>query len=388
MDFDTPIDRRGTRSNKWDEMEATYGVSPEDGIPMWVADMDFHPPACVQRAVDNIAAHGIYGYSGNKEPYIEAVCWWMQTRHGWSPDPAGVFSAVGLVNAVGLCLDAWSEPGDRVLVMAPVYHAFGRVIKAARREMVELPLQLADHFELDFDAWEAMMTGQEKILILCSPHNPAGRVWSRAELEQIADFARRHDLILLADEVHHDLVFPGHSHIAMPRIEGVEDRLVMLSAASKTFNLAGAYLGQVLILDKELQRDFRSRIQAFSIATNMFGVPMTEAAYSPEGAEWVDALVDYLDANRKLWEDGINTLPGVRAVPLQATYLSWVDFNGTGMTMEEITRRIQKEARVAPSLGPQFGLGGEGFMRFNLGTQRANVAEAVARLQAAFGDLQ
>ena len=223
---------------------------------------------------------------------------------------------------------------------------------------------------------------------LCSPHNPAGRVWSRAELEQIADFTRRHNLILLADEVHHDIVFPGHKHIAMPHIEGIEDRLVMLSAASKTFNLAGAYLGQVLILDKPLQREFRNRIQAFSIATNMFGVPMTRAAYSPEGAEWVDTLVTYLDENRRLWEDGINALPGVRAVPLQATYLSWVDFTATGMDMKEITRRIQKDARIAASHGPQFGLGGEGRMRFNLGTQRANIIEALSRLHDAFGDLQ
>jgi len=388
MNFDEPIDRRGTDCNKWDDMERVYGISPDDGIAMWVADSDFRPPACVQRAVQKIADHGVYGYGGDQDAYREAVCWWMDTRHGWRPDPSAIFATYGLVNAVGLCLHTWSDPSDAVVVMAPVYHAFGRVIRAAKREMVELPLRMGDHAELDIEAWDAMMTGREKILILCSPHNPAGRVWTRAELEAIAAFCRRHDVLLISDEVHADMIFPGYAHTAMPLVEGVEDRLVILQAASKAFNLAGAYLGQAIIPDPKLQKDFVQTIRAFSISTNLFAVPMTTAAFSPEGAAWIDAQMDYLDKNRAEWEAGINALPGVRAVPLQATYLSWVDFRGTGMSQDEVNARVHKTARLAVHPGTDFGLGGEGFMRFNIGTQRANITEALSRLHDAFGDLQ
>ncbi len=388
MDFDEKIDRRGTNCNKWDHMERVYGVSPDDGIAMWVADSDFRPPACVQRAVQKITDHGVYGYGGDKDAYRQAVCWWMEHRHGWRPEPEMVFATSGLVNAVGLCLHSWSDPGDRVLVMSPHYHAFGRVVRGAQRELVELPLRVENDFDLDVHAWDAMMTGAEKILILCSPHNPTGRVWSRAELMEIADFVRRHDLLLVSDEVHADLIYPGHSHAAMPLVDGVEDRLVVLHSASKPFNLAGAYLGQAIIPDPKLRAVFAKTCLGLGISPNMFGVPMTTAAFSPEGAKWIDAQMDYLDANRAAWEDGINALPGVRAVPLQATYLSWVDFRGTGMTQAEVNGRVYKDARIAAHAGTDFGLGGDGFMRFNIGTQRANITEALSRLHDAFGDLQ
>ena len=186
--FDEEIERVGTHSSKWDMMETIYGVSPEDGIAMWVADMDFRPPDCVQRAVQAMSDHGVYGYFGNDAPYREAICWWMCERHGWEPDPASILTTNGIVNGVGLAVDTWTDPGDGVVLFTPVYHAFGRVIRSAGREVVECPLAIEDGvYTYDFDAYDAAMTGREKMVVLCSPHNPGGRVWTREELRGVAD---------------------------------------------------------------------------------------------------------------------------------------------------------------------------------------------------------
>lgn len=389
MTFDEPIDRRGTHCVKWDMMEAFYGVSPKDGLAMWVADMEFRPPVCVQRALDGMLAHGVYGYFGEERDYLSAIRWWMQTRHGWSVDPSWVFTTHGLVNGTALCIDAFTAPGDGVVLMTPVYHAFARVIRAAGREVVECPLALQDgRYEMDFDRWDGMMTGTERMLILCSPHNPGGRVWTRAELQAVAAFARRHDLVIVSDEIHHDLVMPGHRHTPMALIDGIEDRLVMMTASTKTFNIAGAHIGNVIIAAPDLRATFAGRMAAMGISPNSFGMHMATAAYSPEGAAWVDDLCAYLDGNRRLFDAGMAAIPGVRSMPLEATYLAWVDFAGTGMSADEIARRIERDARIAANHGASFGAGGETFMRLNLAAPGAVIAEAVARLQSAFGDLQ
>ena len=389
MNFDEVIDRRGTHSQKWDMMEPLYGVSPEDGLAMWVADMDFRPPACVTDALRAMTDHGIYGYYGDDTGYRAAIQWWMDTRHGWQIAPEWIFTTHGLVNGTGLCVDTFTDPGDAVVLFTPVYHAFARVIRAAGREVRECPLADDEgRYEMDFAAWDAMMTGTERMLVLCSPHNPGGRVWTRAELEGVADFARRHDLILVSDEIHHDLLMPGQRHIPMAHVEGIADRLVMMTATTKTFNIAGAHVGNVIIPDEALRARFARRMGALGISPNSFGLRMAEAAYSPEGAAWVDALCAYLDDNRRLFDAGVNAIPGLRSMPLEATYLSWVDFSGTGMDRAEFTRRVEREARICVNHGPTFGTGGADFLRFNIATPRARVAEAVERLQAAFADLQ
>ena len=390
-DFDEIIARVGTRCSKWDDMQAAYGVSPDDGgLAMWVADMDFRPPAAVQRAVERVAAHGVYGYPGANRPYLEAIRWWMGHRHGWQVDTDWILTCAGLVNGVAMALDAFTQPGDGVIVMSPVYHAFARVIRASGRDLVELPLAQEDGlYRMDWTAWETRLTGRERMLILCSPHNPGGRVWTPGELRQVADFCIRHDLILLSDEIHDDLVMPGHAHrmtaLACPDIA---DRLVTLTAATKTFNIAGAHIGNAIIADDALRGRFKGALMARGISPGMLGMDMVAAAYSPEGAAWVDALVGYLDGNRRLFDDGVNAIPGLRSMPLQATYLSWVDFAGTGMAPAEFTARVEQGARIAANHGATFGTGGETFLRFNIATPRAHVAEAVERLQRAFADLQ
>lgn len=390
MDFDTKINRVGTHSAKWDAMEPLYGVPVSDGIAMWVADMDFKPPVCVQRALDGMMAHGVYGYYGDEEKYLDAIRWWMHTRHGWAVEREHIFTTHGLVNGTSMCVDAFTKPGDGVVLMTPVYHAFARVIKGAGRNVVECPLiNVNGHFEMDFAAWDAKMTGAEKMLILCSPHNPGGRVWSKAELAAVADFCVRHDLILVSDEIHHDLVMPGQKHYPMATaVAAISNRLVMMTATTKTFNIAGAHSGNVIIADPDLRKRFAERMNAMGISPNSFGLFMAEAAYSPEGAAWVDALVQYLDTNRQIFDAGVNAIPGVRSMPLQSTYLAWVDFSGTGMEPSEFISRVEKGAKIASNHGISFGAGGEYFLRFNLATPRSTIVEAVARLQKAFADLQ
>lgn len=390
MNFDEIIDRRGTHCSKWDTLEALYGLSPDDALAMWVADMDFRPPAAVQQALERMIRHGVYGYFGDERDYKAAICWWMQNRHGWAVEPEWIFTANGLVNGTALCVDTWTEPGDAVALMTPVYHAFFRVIRANGREVRELPLKNANNrYEMDFEAWDRLMTGREKMLILCSPHNPGGRIWSREELEGVAAFAERHNLIVVSDEIHHDLVYPGNRHTPMAvAAPGIADRLVMMSAATKTFNIAGAHVGNVIIADEKLRKAFAQRMMALGISPNSFGMQMVTAAYSPEGAEWVDALMDYLEGNRRIFDEGINTVPGLRSMPLEGTYLAWVDYSGTGMDQKEVLRRVEKEARIATNYGPTFGKGGETFLRFNLAMPRSQIEDAVKRLKAAFADLQ
>lgn len=388
-DFDRIIDRVGTHSAKWDKMEAIYGVSPKDGIPMWVADMDFAAAPPIQKALEDMRSIGVYGYYGDDASYLGAIRWWMSERHGWDVDPNAIFTVHGLVNGTALCVDTFTDPGDGVILMTPVYHAFHRVIRAAGREVVECPLARNDgRYEMDFDAWDAQMTGGEKMLVLCSPHNPGGRVWTRAELEGVAAFAKRHDLILVSDEIHHDLVFPGTKHTPMALIDGIADRLVMMTATTKTFNIAGTHSGNVIIHDPELRKRFAAKMSGLGISPNSFGLMMAEAAYSPEGAAWVDALVDYLDGNRRILDEGLNAIPGLKSMPMEATYLAWVDFEGTGMEPTDYLRRVEQDAKIAVNHGISFGKGGERFLRFNFATPRPLVKQAVARMQDAFSDLQ
>ncbi len=389
MSFDQLIDRRGTHCVKWDMMEQLYGVPKEDGIAMWVADMEFRPPQCVQDAVQAMVDHGVYGYFGDDSKYREAIRWWMETRYNWQIDPAHIFTTHGLVNGTAMCLDAFTKEGDGIVLFTPVYHAFAKVIRAANRQVVECELARdGDRYVMDFDAYDAQMTGRETMLILCSPHNPGGRVWTREELEGVAAFAKRHDLIIVSDEIHHDLVFASHSHTPMAHIDGIADRLVMMTAVTKTFNIAGSHVGNVIIADPDLRQRFAARMAALGMSPNSFGLFMATAAYSEAGADWVEELLTYLDANRRLFDDAVNAIPGLQSMPLESTYLAWVDFAGTGMERAEFTRRVEQDAKIAVNHGPTFGKGGDSFLRFNIAAPREMVRDATERLTKAFLDLQ
>ena len=390
MDFDEVIDRRGTHSSKWDTMEELYGVSPDSGLSMWVADMDFRAPKIIQEKLHGINSHGIYGYYGDYKEYNNSIKWWMKNRHNWEIDTSWIFTTHGLVNGTGLCIDAFTKPGDGIILFTPVYYQFSNLVEAARRKVVECPLKLIDnHYHFDFVEYERNLSGDEKMVILCSPHNPGGRVWTKNELQEVAKFAKKHDLVLVSDEIHHDLVYPNKSHTVMPIADpSVCDRLVMMTATTKTFNIAGAHSGNVIISNPNLRQKFSQRIKALGISPNSFGLFMATAAYSPEGAQWLDELLHYIDGNRVIFDREVNKIPGLSSMPLEGTYLAWVDFSGTGMEEEEFIYRVQEKAKIAVNHGSTFGTGGEKFLRFNLATPRTLVVEATKRLKDAFSDLQ
>lgn len=390
MDFDEVIDRRGTHSSKWDTMEELYGVSPDSGLSMWVADMDFRAPKIIQEKLRGINSHGIYGYYGDHKEYNNSIKWWMKNRHNWEIDTSWIFTTHGLVNGTGLCIDAFTKPGDGIILFTPVYYQFSNLVESARRKVVECPLKLIDNqYHFDFVTYERNLSGDEKMVILCSPHNPGGRVWTKNELQEVAKFAKKHDLVLVSDEIHHDLVYPNKSHTVMPIADpSVCDRLVMMTATTKTFNIAGAHSGNVIISNPNLRQKFSQRIKALGISPNSFGLFMATAAYSPEGAQWLDELLHYIDGNRVIFDREINKIPGLSSMPLEGTYLAWVDFSGTGMEEEEFIYRVQEKAKIAVNHGSTFGTGGEKFLRFNLATPRKLVVEATKRLRDAFSDLQ
>ncbi len=390
MDFDTIIDRCGTHSSKWDKMETLFGVSPQDGLAMWTADSDYQTAPCVIEAVRKAAEHGVFGYSWQHPEYLQAVQWWMKTRHSWDIQTDWVLTTQGLGNAIALSLDVWSRPGDGVVIFSPVYHEFAHKVNKAGRTVTECPLARdGDTYNLDLDDAQARLNGSEKLLLWCSPQNPSGRVWTPEELRAVAAFAKLNDLILVSDEIHHDLVYPGSTFVPMDAAApDARAWTVTLTAASKTFNIAGQRTGNMIIPDPDLRAALRQRLNTLDYDPSALGVAMITAAYSPEGAEWVDAQIAHLEGNRKLFDEAVNALPGLKSLPLQSTYLAWVDFSGTGMSREEFIKRLRKDAKIATSPGDGFGTGGEFMERFNLATQRARVEDACRRLTAAFSDLQ
>ncbi|WP_300033630.1 MalY/PatB family protein [uncultured Roseobacter sp.] len=388
--FHTVIDRRGTHSSKWDYMDAYCGVTADDALAMWTADSDWQTAPCVLDALRRDLEHGVFGYMPPHEAYHDAIRWWMGSRHNWDIRNDWILTAQGLGNAIAVVIDVCSEPGDHVVTFNPVYHEFRVKTEKSGRHVTECPLaREGDRYMLDLEDAQSRMTGREKVLLWCSPQNPSGRVWSAEELRSVAEFAARNDLIIVSDEVHHDLVFPGNTFVPMhTAAREHEDRLIVATAASKTFNIAGQRTGNMIIPDAALRGRITQRLRALDYKPSGLGVQMITAAYSPAGAEWVDAQVEYLMGNTAVFDAAINAIPGVRSLPLQSTYLAWVDFSGTGMTYEEVCRRVHDDARIAPSDGPAFGAGAEMFLRFNLAAPRARIEEACKRLAEAFGDLQ
>lgn len=391
FDFDRVIPRRGTHSSKWDNIAKLSGITAPDAIPMWVADMDFAAPPGVTAALAAEVERATHGYYADTGSWAEALADWMARRHGLKVDPAWVSPTPGIVSGLGLILQALTEPGDEVVVFPPVYHAFRRIIVANQRRIFDAQLVEANgRYAMDLDALAAKLTPRTKIVFLCSPHNPGGTVWSPAELKALATFCIRHDLILVSDEIHCDLVFPGARHTpTLTAAPECADRLITCVAATKTFNLAGAHVGACFTSNADLKKRLDARILAAGLASyNSFGMITTEAAWRT-GEAWLDALIPYLARNRDLLHAGVEAaVPGARAMKLDATYLSWIDFAGTGLSPDEVNKRVKQSARIFASPGEQFGPGGETRLRFNFATPRPILEEALGRLDEAFRDLR
>jgi cystathionine beta-lyase len=391
FDFDRVIDRRGTHASKWDVAPRVSGIDAADMIPMWVADMDFAAPAGVTQALQaevTLATHGYYADTGS---WAAALSDWVARRHGWRVDPAWVSPTPGIVSGLGLVLQAVSAPGDEVVVFPPAYHAFRRIIVANERRILDAQLVETDgRYRMDLDALRAKLTPRTKVVFFCSPHNPGGTVWSVEEIRALAAFCEEHNLILVSDEIHCDLLLGGAKHTpTIAAAPEIADRLITCIAATKTFNLAGAHVGACVTSNAELKRRIDARVAASGLGSyNRFGMIATEAAWRT-GDAWLDALLLYLTAARDFFDARIEAAaPGARSMRLDATYLGWVDFSRTGLPPEEIAARIKTRARIFVSPGQQFGPGGETWQRFNFATPRPILAEALDRLDDAFADLR
>lgn len=388
FDFDKQVPLRGTHSSKYDSIEAAFGRDDPDIIPMWVADMDFRAAQPIREAVQREVDRGVFGYFSNPKPVMEAVANWYHTQHGWAVDPGCIRFTHGVISGFGVALQTFTEPGDGVITFSPVYHAFFRQIEAMGRVPVESPLVLKDGvYHMDLEGLASSLSGREKVVTLCSPHNPGGRIWTTDELQAVVAFCQAHDLILISDEIHMDLTFPGETFVpTCVAAPDCTDRLVVLTAASKGFNLAGGETGLILVPDDALRRRIDVVMVDREASPNRFGAMMTMAAFS-ECGDWSVALRAYIAENFRIFAERVGALPGVTVMPMQATYLAWVDFNDLGMTDEELIERVL-DAKVAPNKGPAFRHGGSGHLRFNLALPRPTLLEAISRIEAAFSDLQ
>jgi cystathionine beta-lyase len=382
FDFDRVIPREETASVKWDGRRAQFGRA--DVLPLWVADMDFAAPPAVVEALAARAAHPVYGYSLYPDALYAALADWLAERHGWEIKPGWVLWVPGVVPSLFAAVQAFAAPGEGVIVQPPVYHPFFSAVRDTGRAVVENPLRLVDgRYAMDLDHLEGCAT-KARLLLLCSPHNPVGRVWTAEELRAVLDIARRHDLVVLADEIHHDLVYPGARHRPLAALADDPRAVVTAVAPSKTFNIPGLALSALVVPDPE-RRDALKRVFAqFHVsASNPFSMAAFVAAYR-QGGPWLDALLAYLATTRaEVLDFAARRLPGIRAMAPEGTYLVWLDCRGLGLDDAALQRFFLDRARLGMNPGIGFGTGGSGFMRLNIGAPRSVIRAALARMEAA-----
>lgn len=385
-DFDTPIDRTHTWSIKHD-FKKENGKA-DDILPLWVADMDFRSPDSVVEALKKAVDHWIFGYSRADESYFDAVAAWYQKRHHLTLQPEWMTCTPGIVFALSIAVRAFSQEGDAVLIQPPVYHPFSRAILRNKRTLVENPLVLKDgHYEMDLEDLEQKVLDEHvKLMILCNPHNPVGRVWTREELTALADICLRHHVYVISDEIHGDFVWRGHEQTPYASIsEEACLHSMMCTAPSKTFNLAGMATSNLFIPDPEMRRKFRSELLDVGQENmNRLGLFACRAAYEG-GGEWLDQLIGYLAGNLALVRDFCkNRVPQIQLVEPEGTYLAWLDCRELGMTDDELMAFFSDEAKVWLDPGTHSGEQGSGFMRFNLGSSRSVIAQALDQIEAAW----
>ncbi len=383
LDFDKIVERRGTGCLKYD-FAKKWGM-PEDVLPLWVADMDFETSSYVVDALAQRLQHGIFGYTESEEGYFNAVKGWMMRRHSWEIQEDWLVKTPGVVFALAMAVRAYTEPGDGVLIQQPVYYPFTQVIKDNDRRVINNPLYLGDdnRYHMDFEDFEQKLVEEKiKLVILCSPHNPVGRVWTREELCRLGDLCVRHEVIVVSDEIHADFVFQGKHQVFAGLKKEYEPISVICTAPSKTFNLAGLVLSNIFIPDDELRRRFcRQMDGAGTSQLGAMGIIACEAAYS-KGEEWYQAMHRYVKDNIDyIGQYTKDNLPGVRMVEHEGTYLVWLDFRETGLDVETLEHKIVHEAKLWLDGGAMFGEDGKGFQRINAACPRKTLSEAMERLK-------
>lgn len=384
--FDEVIDRTETNSMKW--AGARGRLTPAqllaDPLPMWIADMDFRVPRPIRAALAKEVEFGVFGYTHVSDGYIEAVLEWQAKRFGWSPRPEWLVPAVGVVNALNMAVQAFSDPGDYVMVQPPVYIHFHHDVLINGRRLLEVPLtSTADGYEFDPDKFEAAIRPGTKLFILCNPHNPTGNVWTREELLQMGDICRRHNIIVVSDEIHQDFVFDhDKKHIPFASLDPeLADSCIVCTSPSKTFNTAGLQCANIFIPNERLRTEFIAQSERCGVKLlNNLGPVACEAAYR-HCATWVDAMLDYVAENQRHFAAGVRELDlPLRVMPTGSLYLAWIDCRALGLSPSELHDQMIRRARLWLDPGSKFGSAGEGFMRINLACPRSTVDEALNRL--------
>ena len=387
INFDEIINRKSTSCLKYD-FAAERGY-PKDILPFWVADMDFRAPVPVIDALKTRADHGIFGYTQIKDDYFNVLQNWFRTRHDWEIERSDLVITPGVVFAVATAIRTFTRHGDAVLIQQPVYYPFANMIRQNERVLVDNPLHLIEgRYTIDFEDFEQKIVEHGvKLFILCSPHNPVGRVWTRAELEQIAAICLRHNVIVVADEIHEEFVRPGFRHIPFTSLsEEAAAITVTCTSPSKTFNLAGLQISNIFIRDKDLRRRFKEELSRTGYdEPNTLGLAGAKAAYE-HGAEWLTQLLAYIEENHARTKSFLTAhLPKVQIIAPEGTYLLWLDFRAYGLSDEALNEKIIREAHLWLDDGPIFGAGGSGFQRINIACPWSTLEMGLQNLAKAFG---
>ncbi len=385
IDFDHEIPRNGTNSVKHDGRAAYFGT--DDVLPLWVADMDFASPEAVTRALQERAAHPVYGYTLYPESAYEALMVWLKKRHGWEVQREWIVMAPGVVPSLFASVMAFAKEGEDVIVQPPVYFPFFSAVTTNNRRLIENPLRLVgDRYEIDFDHLEQCAADGARLMLFCSPHNPVGRVWSKQELTALLRIARRYDATILSDEIHADLIYPDERHIALATLAEETDKVITTVAPSKTFNIPGLGLSCVIATNAAHRHAIKQAFEILHVSnTNPFSIVAFEAAYRG-GDAWLDRLLVYLQGNRDFVSDYVlQHLPAIRVIRSQGTYLLWLDCRGLGMSDVRLREFFVREAKVGMNPGTVFGKDGSGFMRLNIASPRHLIADALERVKGALG---
>lgn len=384
LDFDRIIDRKNTRCLKYDF--AVKRGMPEDVLPLWVADMDFETSSYIEDALTERVQEGIFGYSDVQTPYFEIIRDWMIRHHDWEPQEKWLIKTPGVVFALAMAVKAYTDPGDKVLLQQPVYYPFSEVITDNGREVVSNDLVLTEDgtYKIDFaDFEQKIIANGIKLFLLCSPHNPVGRVWTKEELEKIGDICVKHGVTVVSDEIHNDFIWEGTHTVFAGIKKEFADISVTCTSPSKTFNLASMLISNIFIPNQILRRKFRKEMDRAGISQlSVLGLVATEAAYA-HGDEWYAAMKNYVRDNIAFARAYVEeNLPGVRMIDTQGTYLIWLDFRQTGLTVEQLDHKIIYEAGLWLDSGKIFGKTGEGFERINVACPRAVLQEALDRIRS------
>lgn len=383
-DFDRIVNRDHTNCVKYDLREVVFG-NP-DVLPMWVADMDFETPDFARKAVMDRAQHPVYGYHFKDEPYFKAIQGWLHRRHQWEVPVEWMSFVPGVVCGFNMAVMAFTQEGDEVIIQSPVYPPFHHAVSSHQRKLVYNPLKQGEKgYEMDFELLEKQAK-TAKMLILCNPHNPVGRCWTREELLRVSEICRCNDVLVISDEIHCDLVLPGYKHTPYATLSPeAADRCIVFHAASKTFNLAGLATSTAIIPNKAMRDTYINYVEAMEAHLgNIFGKVATQASME-QGDEWLGQLLQYVQGNIDYVTDFLNAnLPRVRFFKPQATYMMWLDFNGYGMSEETLWSKMTQEAQLGFNRGSDFGKDGTGFFRINLACPRSTVVEAMRRLKSVF----